>query len=226
MSYIFLALAGIIAVIDWLAVARGWRRVELVAKPGTMLALIAFVITSAGLPVGLLWLVLGLLFSLAGDVFLMLDPRLFIFGLVAFLLAHVSYIVGFDPIPPFKFPHYLVAALIVVLVAVPASQVYRRVAAGMQVHGHPQLKIPALFYILAISLMVISALFTMLRNSWLPFNAVAVSAGALSFLISDSILSWDRFVTPLPSARLWTMITYHLAQFLIVLGATLQFLSK
>jgi len=37
-------------------------------------------------------LALGLAFSTAGDVLLDLDPRLFAFGLGAFLLAHLTYI--------------------------------------------------------------------------------------------------------------------------------------
>src|SRR5512137_2816097 len=37
------------------------------------------------------WILLGLLFSLAGDVFLMLGERRFLLGLASFLVAHLVY---------------------------------------------------------------------------------------------------------------------------------------
>lgn len=224
MNYILLGLAGALAVANWLAVARGWRTVEYITKPATLLALLAFVVAAGGLKAGLIWFVVGLAFSLAGDIFLMLPQDLFRLGLWTFLVAHIAYIIGFNPLPPFKAQHLLVALLITVLVALPASQIYRRLAAGLQAGGRSNLKGPTLAYTFALSLMLISALFTMLRGSWLPVSAVAVSAGALLFLLSDGLLVWNRFIAPLPAGRVWVRVTYHLAQILIALGATVQFI--
>jgi hypothetical protein len=61
--------------------------------------LILWFVQVGGLEGRLLWFGLGLVFSLAGDIFLMLPSRFFIAGLIAFLLGHVFYIFGFDPIP-------------------------------------------------------------------------------------------------------------------------------
>jgi uncharacterized membrane protein YhhN len=44
------------------------------------------------------------------------------------------------------------------------------------------------------------------------------------FVISDSLLSWDRFVAPITNARTIVMVTYHLGQFGIILGTGIHFL--
>ncbi len=93
-----LAVAAVLAVVDWLAVWAGgpWgRRVERIAKPGVMVALIAAAWLAtpvtpearAAQP----WLVAGLVASLAGDV-LLLPPGRFVAGLAAFLVAHLAYL--------------------------------------------------------------------------------------------------------------------------------------
>lgn len=43
--------------------------------------------------------------------------------------------------------------------------------------------------------------------------------GALVFLLSDAILGLDRFVSPRARASLVVIVTYHVAQALIVLGS-------
>jgi uncharacterized membrane protein YhhN len=84
------------ALVDWAAVARRWRGLEYVAKPAVMLALLAWLWQRGPWPAPLAAFAVGLVLSLAGDVLLMLPPRFFLGGLVAFLLAHVAYIVGFN----------------------------------------------------------------------------------------------------------------------------------
>src|SRR5690625_7519830 len=41
------------------------------------------------------WVVVALLFSVVGDVFLMLEDKWFVHGLASFLMAHLFYIGGF-----------------------------------------------------------------------------------------------------------------------------------
>jgi uncharacterized membrane protein YhhN len=229
MNYFFFLLALLIGLVDWIAVAKKWRTLEYIAKPATMLALIAFLIFNGGLSfdkrtVGMVWFILGIILSLAGDVFLMLPKEQFLAGLVSFLLAHVCYIIGLNPIPPLKTPHILVALLIAVLVALPAVQLYRRIAAGLQAGGKAGLKRPVMVYTIVISIMLASALFTMLRNTWNPWHAISVSGGAALFFLSDAILAWNRFVSPIKNGRLMNMFTYHMGQAFIALGAALHFL--
>jgi len=49
-------------------------------------------------------------------------------------------------------------------------------------------------------------------------------SGAVFFL-SDSMLAWNRFVTPISYGRLKVIITYHLGQILIALGRPMQFMK-
>jgi uncharacterized membrane protein YhhN len=49
-------------------------------------------------------------------------------------------------------------------------------------------------------------------------GAVATAIGALLFLASDATLSWDRFVQPLLRGPIIVIVTYHVAQVLIVIG--------
>ena len=96
----------LIAALDWVAVAKGWKKVEYIAKPVSMLILLGPLVLVASFgSVPLICFSLGIFFSLVGDVFLMLSyarfsDRWFLPGLAAFLLAHVAYIIGLNiPMP-------------------------------------------------------------------------------------------------------------------------------
>ncbi|NLG73396.1 MAG: lysoplasmalogenase [Chloroflexi bacterium] len=223
----FLAAAMVIALIDWLAVAFQWKNVSYLVKPGVDLALLAWVWQAGGFQGPLVWFALGLLFSLAGDIFLMLPQERFTTGLAAFLLAHLSYIIGFNQTPP---PVDLASLLVVLLVAVTAWQFTRRVLKSIKATGKGEMTALIIFYSIALNLMLISALLTLVRSDipaeggWLVGPALMVSAGALLFYLSDALLAWNRFVSPLPHGRLQVRVTYHIGQALITAGAVLQFL--
>ena len=221
MSNLFLWVALVIAVIDWIAVAKNWKTLEYCAKPGVMVALLAWLWQIGGFQGQMLWFAAGLVFSMAGDIFLMLPREQFIAGLVSFLLAHLAYLAGFTSTwPPLNLPSLILA----LVVAINSVQIYRRVAAGLSASGQSALKVPVLIYTIVISLMLLSALLTLLRPDWLPGPALLVSAGAGLFFLSDTFLAWNKFVTPLPYGKLCVIITYHIGQILIVLGAALHFL--
>ena len=89
------ALAGVLALVDWVGVVRGDRRLRWIGKPGVMLALIAAALLADGAPSAVrVWFVVALVLSLIGDVALLLPERWFVVGLGAFLLAHLAYIGG------------------------------------------------------------------------------------------------------------------------------------
>ncbi len=222
MSYTLIWLALIIAVVDWAAVQLRNKPVEYIAKPGVMIVLLVWLWQVSSLQGPLFWFGLGLFFSMAGDISLMLPREQFILGLVAFLLAHLAYLVGFNQSLP---PINLVSLLLMLLVGITAQQLYRRLAGGLRASGHSQLKIPVLAYSIVISLMLVSALFTLVRPTWAEGPALLASSGALLFFLSDSFLGWNKFVAPLPYGKLRVIVTYHLGQILIVLGAALHFLG-
>ncbi|MBU0512106.1 MAG: lysoplasmalogenase, partial [Chloroflexi bacterium] len=78
-------------------------------------------------------------------------------------------------------------------------------------------------YALIISIMLYSALTTLLDDQWHYTSALWVSVGALLFCVSDIMNAWVRFVGPITNARVKIMLTYHLAQIALALGAALHF---
>jgi uncharacterized membrane protein YhhN len=231
MTYYPIILVLIFAGLDWYAADRKVKPLEYICKPATMLALLGWMWQSVGLGGSMLWFTLGAVFCLAGDVFLMLPRDMFIFGLLAFLLGHIGYIVGLNNAPPFinmlgmilivilEKPLAIITIIVLVIYLV---WLYPKLARGLKARGKTRLKIPVLIYSLVISLMVYSALLTWFRAGWSTFAALSVSIGAVLFFASDSLLAWDRFVNPLPHARLKVMVTYHLGQIGILLGAMLH----
>jgi uncharacterized membrane protein YhhN len=95
-AWAFAALAVVFALTDWWAVVAERMTVRYVAKPATLAALIGVAVTldPSVSPAVRAWMVAGLVFSLGGDVFLMLDERWFVAGLASFLIGHISYIVA------------------------------------------------------------------------------------------------------------------------------------
>jgi len=218
--YFLLLLALAFAILNWLAVARKWKPVEYVSKPAVTLALLAWLWQTGKMHGPLTWFAVGAALSVAGDVFLMVPRDLFIAGLAAFFLAQLAYVVGFNPTPPPVSAFGLVATVILGLIV---WRAYARLAQGLAARGAVGLRLPVLAYAIVISLMVLSALQTLIRPEWGPTHAALVAGGAVLFLISDLTLAWDRFVAPVSRADLKVIITYHLAQFGILLGAALHF---
>ncbi len=216
----------VVAAVDWVAVARQWKWLEFFAKPAVMVVLLAWLALRAAAapawPAPLLAFALGLLFSLLGDVFLMLPSRFFLAGLVAFLLGHVAYVVGFNLTGGLP---VLGALLLAVPVGVAAVWLARRVTAALAATGKGALRGPVVAYTAIISLMVISALATLLRPDWPLAAAMLASLGALLFMLSDSVLAWNRFVSPVRHGPLLVIVSYHLGQMGLIAGAATRFLG-
>jgi uncharacterized membrane protein YhhN len=201
----FFVLAVISAIIHWWSVASKRRPVLLATKPLVMLLLIglaASIDAAAGATRS--WFIVALVLSLAGDVFLMLEPDQFVAGLASFLGAHIAYIVGlvlagFAPVPA-------VVALVAAIGLFPV--IGRPILVGARATDK-RLAVPVAAYIGVISAMVVTAAATM---------TLLATAGALLFFGSDAVLGRNRFVGAIPRGRLITMLTYHGGQALLVLS--------
>ena len=108
----------------------------------------------------------------------MLPREKFTAGLVAFLLAHLSYIIGLNQGP---LPLNLATLIIALMVIIVAVTIFRRLNAGLKAKDLNSLRLPVLVYCLVISLMLFSALMTLVKNYWMPVPALMVSFGALFF---------------------------------------------
>ena len=222
----FFILLFAVAVLDWVAVAKSWKRIEYFAKPATMILLLIWLALAGLDKIPLACFALGIFFSLAGDVFLMLSyarfsDRWFIPGLAAFLLAHVSYIVGLNvPLPNVSL---LWSSLVSLILALAAARLLRRIISSIHQKGLKRMAFPVGLYGTVITLMLLSALLTLSNLDWKPFASILVASGALLFYMSDSVLAWNKFVSPLRNGRLINMILYHLGQIALVAGVVLQF---
>jgi uncharacterized membrane protein YhhN len=204
---LLVSFTAVVAVVDWAAVAREVRRAEYVAKPAVMVLLVAVALAVDPVDPAFRWaIVVGLVCSLAGDVFLML-PResLFLPGLASFFVAHLAYLLGFGLRGLSS--GWIVAGLVVVAVGVATVGV--RVVRAVQAGEQPALAGPVAAYLGVISAMVVAAFAT--RN-------VFAAGGAVLFYASDAVLAWNRFVRPVDHGRVITMVTYHLGQLGIVLS--------
>lgn len=199
---------ALIAALDWVAVYRRWARVEQVAKPLVMVALAALALTMGAVDhtAGRLVLI-ALFFSLVGDIFLLRKAKVdFIGGLVAFLLAHLAYVLAFLALG-FHLWWALPGLTIAVLLGLTSGR--RIVRAAFRDEG-AALGVGVTAYLLVICAMVVTASGT---------GRPLVLLGALAFLVSDTVLALDRFVGPRANARMVVIVTYHLGQAMMVIGA-------
>lgn len=217
---IWLILAFVFAALEALAMGRDSGRLEYVAKPAVMLCLFAWLYTATGLKGMAVWFGVGLLFSLAGDIFLMISlDRLFLPGLFSFLLAHLAYIAGFKD-------QILAASggslFLMAILAVSAVRVIRRIAGAMRARGQTRLVAPVIVYSAVISIMLFAAMSTIFDPAWSTGASLLVSLGAFLFYLSDVILAWNRFVSPIANGRLLNILTYHLGQIGLIAGVISQ----
>jgi len=215
------------AIINWVAVARGWKRIETFAKPATMALLFVTLALAAGFSNRVLvYFGLGILFSLVGDILLLISyqrnsNRWFLAGLGAFLLAQGAYIVGLNI--PLGGPSPLLATLIAILLALASGRLLQPILAGVRARGLRRMVGPVAVYGGVIELMLLSALLTFLRPDWKPTACALVSLGAALFFFSDVLLAWNKFVRPVKNGRLLNMVAYHLGQIALVAGVIIHY---
>ena len=195
---------------------------DLATKPFLMITLLIFYLsTKAEKTSALSMLIVGaLVFSWIGDILLMLQVQfadLFIFGLAAFLIAHICYVFGFRKArfdEPGEINLSFVRTRVVFLLLIGGALIY------MLYPNLEELLIPVVLYTLVIIAMGISAL---LRRGWTHDKSfIMVYSGALLFIMSDALLGINKFMNPIVQARLLIMATYIAAQFLIIKGVLIH----
>jgi len=152
-------------------------------------------------------LMIGFIFCLGGDVFLALPrERMFLFGLVSFLLGHVFYAGCFFYLADLS--HWTWIGAGIGLVA--SGAVFFR----LRPHLGPML-IPVIAYIVVITLMLVGA-WTVLCDAGVEFwGRLLVFSGAVSFYVSDLFVARDRFLKMEFKNRLLGLPLYYFGQFLL-----------
>ena len=205
----------VVFIVDLAAVYLGEESFRQVTKPFLMTFLILYFIRETAFKQSALkkFIVLALIFSWLGDVLLLFETRdenFFIFGLVAFLVAHVFYILFFIKIIMEENQKRRFWILIPVMV-------YYVVLISVLSPTLEDMKWPVRVYGIVISYMLIKAL----QTGWIKnrMAALYLISGAILFVISDSILALNKFYQSFEYAGLFIMVTYGLAQLLITVGA-------
>lgn len=158
------------------------------------------------------WLYAALVLSWLGDVFLMFESEnglFFILGLASFLLAHIGYIVSMTLTSDVPFSSSIKSprALYIILIAGYAVVFLKTLYPGLG-----EMQVPVFLYAFVIMSMIAVAV---MRSA--PGSRV-VLAGAMLFVVSDSVLAYAKFMDAFTGSREFTMFTYMLAQLLLVQG--------
>src|SRR5581483_3314723 len=202
MMWILIAAAAASAVTHIYAEYAGRRRVVYIAKPLTTTLLIVAAALAHGDPAYQRPILAGLLFSLAGDIFLMLPRDHFIAGLISFLIAHIAFLNGtrLGQRPLLALPLLLAALAVLTLL-------WSRLG---------PLRIPVVVYVAALTTMAWQAL---VRAAAMPSAFTMMAAiGACLFVVSDGVLAIDRFRIRFRAAQAVIMSTYVAAQALIAIS--------
>ena len=145
----------------------------------------------------------GLIFALLGDIFLMFDsPMFFQMGLGSFLVMQLCYTAVFRKLPVAMTLFKWIGIAVVISIAVIFNIAFRDKFGALQW--------PVFFYTLAIAAMVVTAI----RQG----STELLIWGAALFMISDLCLAYHKFVGPIPADGIVVMLTYAVAQYLIVNG--------
>lgn len=213
----FFFFAGIVlAVADWIAVGRDALTVRWITKPGAMLFLLLWFATSAPAATSpqTLWFTLALCLSLIGDVFLLMEGYQLVKGGLAFMLAHVCFIVAYHI--PFQLPAAILLIFLLNLMLTLAF--FRRIILAIRAMGDNDLAVGVSIYALALTCMTSTAISTLFRSGWAPIAAWPTAIGGLLFYGSDLLLFYKVFIEPKKALKVLTMLTYHLGQFSLVYG--------
>ena len=151
---------------------------------------------------------LALLLSLCGDVFLMLPKSViglgFELGLASFLVAHLFFLRAFTRDTPL-FGRRLPLILLLLLSFANLMVLWPSIGGALQ--------LPVLAYMTCLVCMSAQAIS---RAISLDTPSARLAAfGGIAFLISDTTLAYNKFYAPVPSSPLLVLGTYYLALYLI-----------
>ncbi|MFX1387074.1 MAG: lysoplasmalogenase [Promethearchaeota archaeon] len=217
-EYIFLVIFFIIAIIEGFGEHKDNKKIIYITKPLLMPLLILFYIfgvfeATAAITRIDWFIVVALIGGCAGDIFLMLkdQDKWFIFGMGAFLVNQIFYIISFfvsiTNMMNFNIWGFFLLgpAILLLIFMVPRF-----------INKTEDMKIPVLVYLVAILLMHIAAILRLAEFQGLPF--ILVYIGSISFIFSDATIAVNKWDTEVTHGRLIIMTTYVMAQFYITLG--------
>lgn len=198
----------LLSITNIISIKKGDKFWQHLTKPLLMPTLLLFYLFSTQAPKMLI--IFALVFGFLGDVFLMGTGAFFTIGLFSFLTGHVFYIIALSKAITFsKIPVGLYFLIIPYVIY--GAFVFKKLLPYLKA-----MKVQALLYLIIIITMSFTSLIRIGNvNSyqfWMPFM------GSLLFISSDSMLAFNEFKSRSNIREVYVMITYVVAQLLIVLG--------
>ncbi len=155
-----------------------------------------------------IFIIAGLVFALIADTFLMIEEiSFFIHGLFFFLLTHLCYVYALS----INY-HFGTIDIIIIMIILSIFFLYYLV-----IHkAKGKVYIPVILYMLVLSLVLLLAIGTFLKNVY-PRGAI-VTMAAILFAISDGVLAFNQFVHKVPHSTVVTWSLYAPAQLLFAVS--------
>ena len=191
-----------------------YRWVHYLCKPAATLLILVFVALSGNEPNPRFRraVMAGIAFSACGDAFLMLPvevlPQSFMLGLASFLLAHLCYLWAFTSDArwfgkPVALLGFIIVGAINLTILWPGIPV--------------DLRVPVVIYVGFLIMMTSQAVsrFLSLKTAGSGFAAF----GGILFLLSDTLIAYDKFHHHLIAAQACILATYYAATWLIAKSA-------
>ncbi len=170
-----------------------------------MLLLIGLAVRQLGFVKENKYFILGLIFSACGDFILDFNRQhWFVFGLGAFFIAHLFYLAS---LKPYKNKLLQLKYLLILL----AYITYGAVMLMLLADGLGQMFIPVVAYMSILLLMALATVLSKKSNIWLVI-------GGVSFVLSDSLIGFDKFYIAIENSHFVVMISYYFAQFALLKG--------
>lgn len=184
-----------------------------IKAPLSCLFIVSAVVQPHPVPAYYVLLLPGLLFCLGGDVFLALpQKRMFLFGLVSFLIGHVFYAFAFFHVLEMSTMAWMGSAVFFLV----SLRIYFWLAPHLD-----NMKVPVMVYIAVITLMIITA-WALLCDARLPLPArIQIFSGAFLFYVSDLFVARNRFLKKEFFNRLAGLPLYYAGQFLLAFSVGL-----
>lgn len=169
------------------------------------------------LPTYASWIIIGLACGMLGDVLLALRPlrpkeedkKIIVFGIIAFSLGHIFYLIGLGSMNSLHITGFIVG--VIALVFIVLSSLLMKFKMGIA-------RYPSYFYAFLIFLMVGQTVYLSFTNGYaspyLPFMVGAILFGVSDLILAPIYYAGDKhkFMVVL------NLVTYYAAQILIALS--------
>lgn len=160
----------------------------------------------------------ALVFSMAGDLSLLFPNHqiFFLAGMFFFLVTHVLYSMAYvRELRSFNPLHFFLLIPLLLFAAFFFGLLYANLGSFL---------VPVCIYMSALIAMVwFSFCFALNDHGLTKFQKAAIVNGAFLFLVSDTLLGVQKFLTPLPLPHVLILGTYYLAQSFFVFSFSKKF---